>query len=152
MKIGTQTVIKMMLGLLAMVIILHLLILIKIIPYNIAWGGRLQNDEQMYVFEFLSVMINLFLAWVLLHKTKIIKSVISNKAVEIILWAFLILFIANTIGNLLAKTTFERYFSLLTLILAGLIFLILRSSKALDEDKSPKSYHSDNRVNSDAND
>lgn len=115
-----------MLVLLAMITLFHALIFLKVIPYKIAWGGRLKNDSQMYIFEAASILINLFLSWLLLVKANVFTDVLSNRAVDIILWVFLLLFIANTIGNLLAKTVIEKYFSLLTLILAALIFLILR--------------------------
>ena len=127
-----------MLVLLTMILLFHALILLKVVPYNIAWGGRLKSDSQMYVFEFISVLINLFLAWVLLLKANVLTSVVSNSTVDIILWVFLVLFIANTIGNLLAKTMFEKYFSLLTLILAALIFLILRPQHVIAQVKSSK--------------
>lgn len=116
-----------MLGLQVAIIFFHALILVKIVPYKIAWGGRLKSDSQMYIFEFVSILINLFLSWILLIKANILTDVLAQKAVDITLWIFLLLFIANTIGNLLAKTLIEKYFSLLTLILAILIFLILRS-------------------------
>ena len=48
------------------VIMFHIAILIKIVPYNIAWGGRLQNDAEMYVFESISIVINSFFVLVLL--------------------------------------------------------------------------------------
>ena len=119
--------IGIMLGLQVAIIFFHALILVKIVPYKIAWGGRLKSDSQMYIFEFVSILINLFLSWILLIKANILTDVLAQKAVDITLWIFLLLFIANTIGNLLAKTLIEKYFSLLTLILAILIFLILRS-------------------------
>lgn len=46
------------------------------------------------------------------------------------LWVFFILFLLNTVGNLLAKTTFEKWFALVTLLLAGLIGnLLFRQTK-----------------------
>ena len=115
------------LGLQVAIILFHALILVKVVPYKIAWGGRLKTDSQMYVFEIVSIGINLFLSWVLLLKANILTNGLSLKAVDWTLWVFLVLFIANTVGNLFAKTLLEKYFSVLTLILAALIFLILQS-------------------------
>jgi hypothetical protein len=42
-------------GLLVILILFHLSIIAKIIPYNITWGGRLTNDTEMYVFETISI-------------------------------------------------------------------------------------------------
>lgn len=118
-----------MLGFLLAVIIFHLCIVAKIIPYEITWGGRLQNDSEMYVFETISIMINLFLGFVLLMKGGYIKGYFRQKTVNIILWIFLILFILNTIGNILAKTNFEKSFAVLTLIFAILILVILKNKR-----------------------
>jgi len=54
-----------MLGLLIAVLLFHLSIILKIIPYEITWGGRLKNDSEMYVFETISIVINLFLFLIL---------------------------------------------------------------------------------------
>ncbi len=126
MKLPAQNAIKIMLGLLLIVIFFHLLIMIKVIPYEIAWGGRLQNIEQMYMFEALSILINLSLLFILLMKGRYIKSQLREKTLSIVLWFFLILFILNTVGNLFAKTHLEKLFALLTLIFAFLIWIVLR--------------------------
>jgi hypothetical protein len=124
-----KTAIKIMLFLIAAVIIFHLSIILKIIPYKITWGGRLENDAEMYVFEIVSLLINLFLGLVLLIKGEYVKPIIPSKIVNVILWIFLILFGLNTIGNLVAKTTFEKSFALVTLASSILIWIILSRSR-----------------------
>ena len=47
-----------MLAIVATVSVFHLGILLKIIPYEITWGGRLKDDAEMYVFETISILIN----------------------------------------------------------------------------------------------
>ena len=120
-----------MLGLLAAVILFHIAIIAKVIPYNIAWGGRLQNDQEMYVFETMSILINAFLGLVLLMKANYIKFRFREKAINIILWIFLVLFVLNTIGNLFAKTNFEKSFAVLTFVFAILIWMILKSKSII---------------------
>ncbi|HRX24072.1 MAG TPA: hypothetical protein P5512_08030, partial [Chitinophagales bacterium] len=44
-------------------ILFHICILLKLIPYNIAWGGRLEDDAAMYRMEIFSLVLNLFFAW-----------------------------------------------------------------------------------------
>lgn len=127
MKQKAQNVIRIMLGLLSMVILFHVLIIVKIIPYNIAWGGRLQTDEQMYVFETISILINLFLCFILLMKGRYINYQFKEKTLNIVLWFFFIMFIINTIGNIFAQSTFEKMFALLTLLFAFLLWIVLRS-------------------------
>jgi len=127
MNINTQ--IKILLGLLFSVILFHICIIVKIIPYNIAWGGRLTNDNDMYVFESISILINLFLSWLLLMKGEFVEFKFPNKTVNLILWIFFALFILNTVGNLFAKTNFEKLFALLTGLSAILIWNILKHKK-----------------------
>jgi hypothetical protein len=117
-----------MLGLLLAVILFHLCIISKLIPYDIAWGGRLQSDTEMYLFETVSIMINLFLAGILLMKANYVKFQFREKGINTVLWIFLAIFILNTLGNIFAKTSFEKSFAVLTLLFAGLIWNILRRS------------------------
>lgn len=122
--------IKILLILIAFTLIFHLCFLFKIIPYNIAWGGRLKTDNEMYVFESLSIMVNLFLGRVILMKGDYIKKRYSEENINIILKVFMVIFILNTIGNLLAITNFEKLFSIVT---AGLAFLIWKAMRIRPE-------------------
>jgi hypothetical protein len=119
---------KSIIAILTLVILFHVLIMIKLIPYNITWGGRLENDAQMYVFETISILINIFLITVLLLKTKYINHQFSEKILNGILRFFQMLFILNTAGNIIAKTNFEKSFAFLTLLLAVLIGIILKEN------------------------
>ena len=118
--------IKMMLGLLFAAIVFHLFIVIKIIPYDITWGGRLQNDTEMYVFETSSILVNVFLSWVLLMKGNHVKYKFPNQVVNVILWIFFVIFILNTVGNIFAKTFFEQQFAFLTGFSSILLLIILK--------------------------
>jgi hypothetical protein len=127
----TGTAIKILLCLSTAVIIFHLLIIFKVIPYTITWGGRLKNDQEMYVFEVSSIFINLLLVAALLFKARTFKFKIPILLVDVVLWIFLSIFILNTIANLFAKTDFEKSFSLLTLIFAILIGVVLKNREVL---------------------
>ena len=124
-----KTTKKIFIGLLFSVIVFHICIMLRIIPYNIAWGGRLTNDNEMYVFETISILINLFLCCVLLMKGDFIIFKFSDKLVKVILWTFFGLFVLNTVGNIFAKTNFEKLFAILTGLSAFLIWNIIRQKK-----------------------
>lgn len=117
--------IRLLLFLLSLVTAFHLCILIKLIPYDIVWGGRLKTDNQMYRFEIISVLVNLVLISILLIKGSYLKFRLNKKIMNVILWIFFFIFVLNTIGNILANTTFEKLFSVLTFILAILLWNIL---------------------------
>jgi len=124
-----SSAIKIMLWLLAAVLLFHLSIVLKITPYEITWGGRLKNDTEMYVFEGVSILINIFLFFILLIKGNYLFEIIPMKIINIILWVFLFLFVLNTIANVFAKTNFEKFFTLFTLAFAVLIFTVLKKTK-----------------------
>lgn len=129
MNIHTAT--KIILFILAATVAFHLLIVVKVIPYHIAWGGRLQSDQDMYAFETVSILVNIFLTLVLCIKANYLKLNVPNKLINVILWCFLILFLLNTIGNIIAVTAFEKSFALVTLALAYLLWVILKPRKNL---------------------
>lgn len=122
----TITILKV---LLFAVILFHISVVVKVIPYNIVCGGQLKNDTEMYVFEAISIVINLILFAVLILKSNVIKSRLLNKTLDIILGFFLVLFILNTISNAFAKTIFEKSFALLTLTFVILIWELLNTKK-----------------------
>ncbi len=128
---NSKSVIKILVALYSVVIVFHICIVLKIIPYNITWGGRLKNDSEMYVFETVSIAINFFLSWVLLMKGGFVKFKFSRKAIRIILWVFVLVFTLNTIGNIFAKTNLEKFFIVLTFISAvAITFVLLKKESA----------------------
>ncbi len=133
MKFIIDNAINIFLGFLVLIVIFHFCIILKFIPYDIAWGGRLQSDEQMYVFESVSILINIFLSWILLMKGDVVKFKFSSRAINITLWVFLVLFLLNTVGNIFAKTTVEKFFAILTGLFAFLLWCILKQKKNLPQ-------------------
>src|SRR5687768_11674792 len=85
-------------GLLSMVLLFHILIFVQVIPYGIVWAGKLNSVKEMRVFETISILINAFIILVLLLKANYIKNNIPKKIINGIIWAFVMVFIANTIG------------------------------------------------------
>ena len=125
----SKLAIKIMLWLITFITLFHLAILTKIIPYEITWGGRLENDSEMYVFETISIIFNIFLGLVLFIKDERLPALIPMKVINIILWVFLILFSLNTIGNIFAETLFEKILAIVTLSFSYLIFIIFRNTR-----------------------
>ncbi len=115
---------------LALVSIFHFLVIAGLIPYGTVWGGRLSSDREMYLFETVSLLVNAFLAFVLLVRAKLIREYLPPRMVRFILRLFLFLFVLNTVGNLLAKTVLEKSFSLITFCLAVLIWFVLKEKSA----------------------
>jgi hypothetical protein len=128
----TQTVCTLILAIGAIAIGFHLLVLLGVIPYEIAWGGRLTSVSEMVVFELLSIAINLLFLFLVLQKANWIKRRWSEKKISLGLWIFFFLFLLNTIGNLFAVTAFERSLSMVTFVISVLVFWLNRSVKTVD--------------------
>lgn len=127
LNLSKGTALKTMLILLSTVILFHLLIILQVIPYENVWAGKLQSVDEMYAFEAASIFINLVLIGVLLLKGRYVGHRIPERILDVILWLFVVVFSLNTIGNLMAKTYFERViFTPLTLLLAYLSWLVVR--------------------------
>jgi hypothetical protein len=99
-------------------LVLHFLILLKFIPYNIVWGGRLKSDAEMYRFELVSIVINLFLLFIILIQSNILTINFPQKIMTILLGLMTALFAFNTLGNIKSINKIERiYLTPITLIL-----------------------------------
>lgn len=110
----------------SLTILFHLLVLIKVIPYKMVWGGRLNSDSEMFKFEFISLFINLFFIGIILVKAKIIELSVPDIILKSMLWIMFGLFCLNTVGNLLSKNKLEKLiFTPLTILLAILLLIIL---------------------------
>jgi hypothetical protein len=126
MNFINKNAIYIILGLLSLITIFHLSILFKITPYTITWGGRLENDSEMYVFETISILTVGFLMLTLLMKGGLIRFRFSKKVVNIVLWFYFVVFTLNTIANIFAVTFLEKSFALLTGLLAMLLLMIIQ--------------------------
>jgi len=116
-----------MIVILSMVLIFHLLVLSQVIDFKNNWGGRLSNENEMYLFETLSFTLNSFLLFIILQKASYIKQYFTTKFINVILWLFVIIFGLNTIGNLFANNLFEKILgTIFTLVSAYLCFRIVK--------------------------
>lgn len=104
-KIPFRLAVNITTALLLLVLIYHTLIITGLIPFEAAWGGRLETREDMLRFETVSLLVNSFLLALVSVKAGRLKVKIPPMAITIMLWFFVGLFILNTVGNL-ASTSF----------------------------------------------
>lgn len=103
---------------LAVFLVFHFLIILKIIPYNIVWGGRLKSDKEMYRFETVSILVNAILLLVILAYSNMLPIALPKTATTIIWWVMAALFALNTVGNIVSKNKLEqRLFTPVTILL-----------------------------------
>ena len=111
-----------------LLILFHLSIIAGIIFFDFAsidflWGGQMSTVEQLLKFEIFSFLILFVFFLVVLIKSKRLNLPKLKGIVHVAMWVIFAMFLLNTIGNLMAKTTFEKFFAITTGLLA---FLMLR--------------------------
>lgn len=86
----------------------------------------METAGQLLQFELVSLAISLLFVVLLLIKSNQINFPSLKKVAHVAMWLFFILFLFNTVGNLIAKTNFEKFFALITGLLAFLLWRIVR--------------------------
>ena len=112
-----------LLGILSLVTVFHLFVVMGIIPFEIVWGGRLESTDQMIVFESVSLLVNIIMILVVMLHTGRFKVRADQRITTVVLWFMTILFLINTVGNLLSTNQTEKIiFTPLTAILCVFCF------------------------------
>jgi len=109
--------------LMVLMIILHMLIMLRIVPYDIVWGGQIKNDASLMKLEiFALVTLFIFLA-IILVKVDYLKFTKFKKITNVAVWIMFVYFLLNTVLNLASGVTLEKLiFTPITIILFVLIF------------------------------
>lgn len=106
-------------------LVFHLLVVLKIVPYNIVWGGRLTSDTAMYRFEIVSILLNSLFLLIMLASLNILNVNFSKTTMTILFWAMTVLFALNTVGNLQSKNKLEKILFTPVTMLLTIFSLIL---------------------------
>lgn len=123
--------------LLTLFLLLHFFILVKTIPYNLVWGGRLKTDKEMHRFEIFSILINLIFITVVLQQANFLAIDRPKKIITYSLWIMSGLFLLNTVGNAISKNKLEQNLSTPLTILLTIFPLLLVLSNWLIKVHTP---------------
>jgi hypothetical protein len=119
-----------LIGILSMFVILHSLILLRIVPYEVVWGGRLKNVSEMISFETVAILISLLMLTVAAVAGGYVKTKLNPTVLKVALWLMAAVFILNTFGNLFSTSRFEQMvFAPLTLLLSALCLKLANAKK-----------------------
>lgn len=126
--ISFDLAVKLCLGVFGLVILFHLSIIVGMLLFDFApveylWGGKMETAEELLGFEFISLVVMLICFFVVMIRSGKINKPSLLKTSNIVIWILFVIFLLNTAGNLLAETTFEKMFGIVTVILS---FLCLR--------------------------
>jgi len=109
---------------LSSMVLFHLIVLTGIIPFDMVWGGQLQSQQQMIVFESTSILFTSFIIFVVAMRAGWVKKIFARKLITISLFASIILFALSFLGNLLSLNSLEAI--IFTPLSAILVILFIR--------------------------
>lgn len=99
----------------------HLFVVAGVVPQNIVWGGRTSTRAELLQMEAVSITILAVSSLAIWGYARLRRAGRRALFLRGVMWLLAILFTLNTVGNLMAKTAFERLaFTPVTLILAVL--------------------------------
>jgi hypothetical protein len=112
--------------------VFHILVVLQVIPFQMVWGGRLKDKNQMILFETFSLVITTIMLLVVGIQLGLLKTKISYKVIRVCLLIMTALFVLNTVGNLNSINKWERMiFTPVTLILSILCFRLAIADKKI---------------------
>lgn len=123
--ITERLAIRGLISLLSLVILFHIMVFTGVVPYDMVWGGRLADKEQMLRFEFVSIVMNGLMLLVVILRAGILTWKINPLMVRVGLWLMFALFFLNTVGNLLSINSLEKVIFTPLTILLGIFSLRL---------------------------
>lgn len=104
-------------------ILMHILILLKILPYNFVWGGRLKSESDMVIFESLSIVVQIIFILMIAVKAGYVFKGKLKRTVNVGIWVLFGLLVLNTLGNLVSNSGLETIIMTpITSVLALLLF------------------------------
>lgn len=103
---------------LGLLLILHVLVLLKIVPADMMWGGQ-ATSSNLIILEIIALAVTLFFGFVIAAKTGYVKVGKFAGVVNILIWVIFAFLLLNTLGNLASGISAENFiFAPVTLILA----------------------------------
>jgi hypothetical protein len=105
---------------LGLLFIFHVLVLLKIIPADIVWGGQIRGvPANLVTLETVSLLVTAVFILIVAAKTGYVQSGKLSGAVTIGIWLIFAYLILNALGNLASGISFEKLvFAPVTIILA----------------------------------
>ena len=109
---------NILLASLGLLLVLHILVLVKIVPATMMWGGQATSDN-LVMLEIVALAVTLFFGFVIAAKIGYVNAGKLASVVNVLVWIIFIFLLLNTLGNLASGVSAENFiFAPITLILA----------------------------------
>lgn len=117
-------------AILFLVTVFQLCVMVGLLPYDMVWGGRIKNSEEMVGLVMVSILINMFSATVVLIKANRFLPKLKSIA-NLLIFLLPVLYFFGIIGNAMSTSAIERaIFVPITIVL-----FILTLRIALEKNK-----------------
>lgn len=105
---------------LGLLFLFHILVLLKIIPADIVWGGQIKGvPANLFTLETVALLMTALFILIVAAKTGYIQAGKLSSIVNIGVWLIFAYLLLNTLGNLASGISFEKLlFAPITIILA----------------------------------
>jgi hypothetical protein len=114
---------NILLSSLGLLLVFHILVLLKILPATILWGGQ-ATSANLAMLEFIALVVTIFFGLVIAAKTGYIKPGKFSGVVNVLTWVIFIFLLLNTLGNLASGVSAENF--IFAPVTAALAFCALR--------------------------
>ncbi|WP_242920381.1 hypothetical protein [Pontibacter liquoris] len=100
-------------------VLFHGLVLLRILPNEMVWGGGMTDQKQMITLELLALLVSLLMLAVVGIKAGFIPVKVKPVLLKGALWVMCGMFLLNTLGNMTSQHALEKFaFTPLTLLLS----------------------------------
>jgi hypothetical protein len=105
---------------LGLLFLFHVLVLLRVIPADIVWGGQIKGvPENLNTLEFVALIITALFLLIVAAKTGYLQAGKWSGAISVGVWLIFAYLLLNTVGNLASGISFEKLvFAPVTIILA----------------------------------
>jgi len=105
---------------LGLLFIFHVLVLLKVIPADIVWGGQIQGvPANLVTLEIVALLVTAFFILIVAAKLGYLQAGKLSGAINVGLWLIFAYLLLNTLGNLASGISFEKLvFAPITILLA----------------------------------
>jgi hypothetical protein len=128
--IGPRMAANILLAILALLAVYHILILFKVLPSGMVWGGRAESSgESLVLLESVGLVVTILFAGVVASKAGYFRGTRFKTAVKVAMWIVFGYFVLNVFGNLMSTSLIERSIFTPVSIIVALLSLRLALEK-----------------------
>lgn len=88
--------------------VFHLLVIFKILPSDLVWGGNLAESPNLYLYETIALIITLLMVVVTVIQAELVNINKLKKTAGIMIWIMTVYFLVSVFTNLTSKTFMEK--------------------------------------------